>query len=239
MSSWLLRLNDRVQGEHLTSQSSWTAAWLYVFGLPTCFLCHPMIELMRSCGSADVRIALIKSQNARGASHQPGFMVSCLTIGMVGYHFHCISWLALFFSTFPPPLWPPFSMTQLKQFCGCHHSWLHWQNYSDPTPTFLQPFTWFRLCQSSKDNVPGYILSLAYILAAWWAQLVRMWLILDIVRNRWPESENQDTINNSLWGRYLWFEWQQLLGGSNSLVPSFCTIPPVPASHRLQQLALI
>ena len=170
MSSWLLRLNDRVQGEHLTSQSSWTAAWLYLFGLPTCFLCHPMIELMRSCGSADVQIALIKSQNARGASHQPGFMVSCLTIGMVGYHFHCISWLALFFSTFPPPLWPPFSMTQLKQFCGCHHSWLHWQNYSDPTPTFLQPFTWFRLCQSSKDNVPGYILSLAYILAAWWAK---------------------------------------------------------------------
>ena len=49
-----------------------------------------MIELMRNCGSADLQIALNKFQNARGASHQPVFMGGCLTIGMVGYHFHCI-----------------------------------------------------------------------------------------------------------------------------------------------------
>ena len=30
-----------------------------------------------------------------------------------------------------------------------------WPNFSDPTPVFFHPFTWFRLCWSSKDNVPG------------------------------------------------------------------------------------
>ena len=46
----------------------------------------------------------------------------------------------------------------------------HWQNSSDPTSTFSHRFTWFKLCLSSKGNVPGYILSLAFTLAAWWAQ---------------------------------------------------------------------
>ena len=34
MSSWLLRLNPEVRGEHLTSQLSWVAAWLLV--TPVC-----------------------------------------------------------------------------------------------------------------------------------------------------------------------------------------------------------
>ena len=43
-------------------------------------------------------------------------------------------------------------------------------------------------------------------------RLARVWLILDLARNRCLDSENQDTIDNSLWWRYLQFEWQQVLG---------------------------
>ena len=43
----------------------------------------------------------------------------------------------------PIPCTPP-SLTPLTK-----------NNFSDPTPIFPQPFTWFKLCRSSKDNVPG------------------------------------------------------------------------------------
>ena len=35
-----------------------------------------------------------------------------------------------------------------------HHPWFQWKNLNGPAPTFPQPFTWFRLCRSSKDKVP-------------------------------------------------------------------------------------
>ena len=47
-------------------------------------------------------------------------------------------------------LYSQFTSTILRD-----HPWPHWQNFSGPTPTFPQPFIWFRLCGSSKDNVPG------------------------------------------------------------------------------------
>ena len=53
-------------------------------------------------------------------------------------------------------------------------------------------------------------------------RLSRIWFILDLARNRCPDSENQDTIDNSLWWRYLYFEWQQLSGGFGFSVPSLC-----------------
>ena len=69
-------------------------------------------------------------------------------------------------------------------------------------------------------------------------RLTRMWLILDLARNRSLDSENQDTIGNSFCSRCLWFEWQLFLGGFNFLVPSLCVILPEPAIHPPHQLAL-
>ena len=61
----------------------------------------------------------------------------------------------IFMTSLPPQLPPRFSIIQSVQSCARHHPWPLWQNFSDPTPIFLQPCTWFRLCRSSKDNVPG------------------------------------------------------------------------------------
>ena len=69
-------------------------------------------------------------------------------------------------------------------------------------------------------------------------RLVMMWLILHLARNRCSDSENQDTIDNSLSWRYIWFEWHKFLGGLNSWVPSLYIIPFEPASHLSHQLAL-
>ena len=54
---------------------------------------------------------------------------------------------------------------------------------------------------------------------------VRIWLILDLARTGCPDSENQDTLDNSLWWRYLRFEWQYASVSFSSLVPT--------AWHRL------
>ena len=66
-------------------------------------------------------------------------------------------------------------------------------------------------------------------------RLARIWLISDLARNRFLDSENQDTIDNNLWWRYLYFEWLQLSGGWNSIVPSLCKSFTLPASHSLHQ----
>ena len=52
-----------------------------------------------------------------------------------------------------------------------HHLWPQCYNFTDCFSTFLQSFTWFRLCRSSKQYVPGEALTLAYTLAAMWVQV--------------------------------------------------------------------
>ena len=90
--------------------------------------------------------------------HQQHHTIQNLLIGilhsMVGYHFHFITWFPILF-TFLPPLPHPFSIPRLPQIHACHHPWPSWQILSEPAPTFPQTFTWFRLHQTSKDNVPG------------------------------------------------------------------------------------
>ena len=66
-----------------------------------------------------------------------------------------------------------------------------------------------------------------------------MWLILDLPRSRCPDSQNQDTIDNNLRWRYLWYKWQQFLSGLNSLVPSLralLLLSQLPIHHSNQPL---
>ena len=63
----------------------------------------------------------------------------------------------------------------------------------------------------------------------------RIQLISDLPRNRCPDSENQDTIDNNLQRRYLQLKWQQLSGSLNSLVPTLCNGFPLPSSHPPHQ----
>ena len=65
----------------------------------------------------------------------------------------------------------------------------------------------------------------------------RIWLILDLTRSRYPDSENQYTLDGSLWWRYLCFECQNLSVGLNSPVPTLCNIFPMLAFNPLCQWA--
>ena len=53
-------------------------------------------------------------------------------------------------------------------------------------------------------------------------RLAIIWLILDLARTRWPDSENQNILDNGLWWRYLGIEWKYPLGSFSSLVPTVC-----------------
>ena len=48
-----------------------------------------------------------------------------------------------------------------------------------------------------------------------------------------PGFENQDTLDDSLWWRYLLFEWKNLSVGLNCPVPTLCNIFNMLAFHPL------
>ena len=65
-----------------------------------------------------------------------------------------------------------------------------------------------------------------------------IWVILDLARTGCPNSENQDTLDNDLWWRYLGFEWQYPSRSFSSLVltvpqasPAFTFHPCSASTH--------
>ena len=67
------------------------------------------------------------------------------------------SWHSYPFPLLPPPP-PHFSIIQPVQSRARYHPWLLWQYFSDPTPIFPQPFTWFRLYQAQRIMFLGRFL---------------------------------------------------------------------------------
>ena len=108
-----------------------------------------------------------------------------------------------------------------QYFEGSNEEIMATESWSPGFSTFPQLFTWFRQRRGSKANVPGWILGSAFTLAPLpdVSRPARIWLILNLTRSRCPDSENQDTLDDSLQWRYLLLELQKLSGGLNSPSP--------------------
>ena len=113
------------------------------------------------------------------------------------HRIHCISRL-IFFLPFFPPLPLCFSITSLVQYCLCHHPLSQWLNFSGPTPTFPQHSPDLACFATQRTMFLGRFLVQPTHLLSGGPRFVKIWLILDLARKRYLDSENQDNIDNSL-----------------------------------------
>ena len=109
-----------------------------------------------------------------------------------------------FFSTFlplSPPLLPPrYWIIQPVQSRARYHPWLVTQILVIPPPSSLSHSPDLGCVRAQRIMFLGrFLVQLKHLLSGG----PRLWLILDLARNRYLDSENQGTIGNSLWWRYL------------------------------------
>ena len=102
------------------------------------------------------------------------------------------------FLPFFPPLPLCFSITSLVQYCLCHHPLSQWLNFSGPTPTFPQHSPDLACFATQRTMFLGRFLVQPTHLLSGGPRFVKIWLILDLARKRYLDSENQDNIDNSL-----------------------------------------
>ena len=112
-----------------------------------------------------------------------------------------------FFSTFlplSPPLLPPrYWIIQPVQSRARYHPWLLTQISVIPPSSSLSHSPDLGCVRAQRIMFLGrFLVQLKHLLSGG-PRLARMWLILDLARNRHLDSENQGTIGNSLWWRYL------------------------------------
>ena len=102
---------------------------------------------------------------------------------------------------------PPTLLSRHKHWAHKNHvAWAKNSGYTKPCAQILAPWA---------QHVPR-----AHTRPITCNTIPQIWLIFDLARNRSLDSENQGTIDNSLWWKYLQFEWQQLAGSLSSSVPS-------------------
>ena len=125
---------------------------------------------------------------------------------MVCLCFYCISWPTHFFGhsspfPLPPPLPPCFWVIQPVQSYARHHPWPLLQKIILVIPPSSSPSHSPDLGCVGAQRIMflgRFLVQLKHLLSGG-PRLARMWLILDLARNRCLDSENQGTIGNSLW----------------------------------------
>ena len=135
--------------------------------------------------------------------HEKRHTIQSLLIGilhtMVGYRFHCISWLAHFFSIRP-------SFTYFHLLSQSHSQSNPMDaTIPDPTDRILVALHSLDLdCVGAQRIIflDIFLVQFPHLLSDG-SRTPRIWLILYLPRNRCPDSENQDTLDNSLW----WWWW--------------------------------
>ena len=79
------------------------------------------------------------------------------------------------------------------------HHWLHWQfSVSPPPPSLSHSLDLGCVGARWMMFLGKFLVQLTHLLSGQ-SRLASMWLILDLPRNRCLDSQNQGTINNSLW----------------------------------------